>query len=189
MLRKLERERRKQAAWRAASLPTEVEIPAPVSAELPPPEPVGDTPASTDESLPSSTPSSYSPPSGPGRHNRFTTKEETTIDLSDEEGEDVESLAAFIPPQQAWPAERGTLLRPLTQVEKAAASAIQADPAKFGRETEARSLFFGSEHYSGAVIDNLVPKLTRWAKELTSSDNWAFVPSDVLNGLMIFQRR
>jgi hypothetical protein len=95
----------------------------------------------------------------------------------------VEPLAAFISLQQACPAERGTLLRPLTQVERAATSAIQADPAKFGRETEACSLF-GSEHYSGAVMDNLVPKLTRWAKELTLSDNWAFVPPDVLNGLM-----
>ena len=170
MLRKLERERHEQAAWRAASLSTEVEVPDPLGAELPPLEPVGDTPTSNDERPPSSAPPSYSPPSGPGRHKRFPTEGETTIDLSDEEGEDVESLAAFIPPQQAWPAERGTLLRPLTQVERAAASAIQADPAKFGRETEACSLF-GSEHYSGAVIDNLVPKLTRWAKELTLSDN------------------
>ena len=92
-------------------------------------------------------------------------------------------LTHFIPPQQAWPADRGTLLRPLTQVERAAAPAIQAGPVKFGKENEARSLL-GSEHYSGAVIDNLVPKPTRWAKELTSSDNWAFVPPDVLNGLM-----
>ena len=29
-----------------------------------------------------------------------------------------------------------------------------------------------------------MPKLTRWAKELTASDNWAFIPPDVLNGLM-----
>jgi hypothetical protein len=66
----------------------------------------------------------------------------------------VESLSAIIPPQQEWPAELGSLLRPLTQAEMAAASAIQADPAKFGRVTEARSLF-GREHYSGAVTDNL----------------------------------
>jgi hypothetical protein len=65
----------------------------------------------------------------------------------------------------------------------AATSAIQADLAKFGRVTEARSLF-GREHYSGAVMNNLVPKLAGWAKELTTSDNWAFVPPDVLNGLM-----
>ena len=65
-----------------------------------------------------------------------------------------------------------------------AAAVIQADPAKFGRATEARSLF-GREHYSGAVMDNLVPKLTEWAKGLTRSDSWAFIPPDVLNGLMI----
>jgi hypothetical protein len=62
-------------------------------------------------------------------------------------------------------------------------AAIQADPDKFGRATEARSLF-GREHYSGAVMDNLVSKLTGWAKGLTRSDNWAFIPPDVLNGLM-----
>jgi hypothetical protein len=132
----------------AASLPTEVEAPDPPGAEIPPLEPISVTPAST------------------GRHKRFPLEGETTIDLSDEEGEDVESLAACL----VRPAERGTLLRLLTPVERTAASAIQANPAKFGRETEARSLF-GSEHYSGAVIDNLVSKLTRWAKELTASDN------------------
>ena len=73
-------------------LPTEVEVPDPPGAELPPLEPVGDTPAS------------------PGRRKRFPLEGEITIDLSDVEGEDVESLAAFIPPQQARPAERGTLL-------------------------------------------------------------------------------
>jgi hypothetical protein len=44
---------------------------------------------------------------------------------------------------------------------------------KFGRATEARS-----------VLDSLVPKLTEWAKGLTKSDNWAFIPPDVLNGLV-----
>jgi hypothetical protein len=183
MLRKLEWERREQVAWRAVSLATEVEVPAPLGDELPPPEPVGDTPASNDKRPPSSAPSSYSPKSGPGRCKGLPTKEETTIDLYDEEGKDVESLAAFIPPQQTWPAERGSLLRPLSQAEMAAAEAIQADPATFGRATEARSLF-GREYYSGAVMDNLVPKLTGWAKKLTSTDNWAFVPPDVLYGLM-----
>jgi hypothetical protein len=52
----------------------------------------------------------------------------------------VESLSAFSPSQQEWPAERGSLLRPLSQAEMAAAAPIQADPAKFGRATEARSL-------------------------------------------------
>jgi hypothetical protein len=152
MFRKLELERSVQAARRAASLPTEVEVPDPPGTEIPPLESISVTPASL------------------GRRKRFPLEGETTIDLSDEEGEDVESLTASIPPQQVRPAERGTLLRPLTPVERTAASAIQADPAKFGREIKARSLF-GSEHYSGAVIDNLVPKLTRWAKELTTSDN------------------
>jgi hypothetical protein len=155
----------RQAARRAASLPTEVEVPDPPGADIPPLELVSYTPAN------------------PGRRKRFPWDGETTIDLSDEEGEDVESLAAFLPPQQERPAERGTLLRPLTPAEWAAALAIQNDPAKFGRVTEARSLF-GSVHYSGAVIDNLVPKLTMWAKELIASDNWAFIPPDVLNGLM-----
>ena len=108
---------------------------------------------------------------------------ETILDLSDEEEEAVESLSAFASPQQVWPAERGSLLRPLSQAETVAAAAIQADPDKFGRATEARSLF-GREHYSGAVMDNLVPKLTEWAKGLTRSDSWAFIPPDVLNGLM-----
>ena len=62
----------------------------------------------------------------------------------------MESLSAFAAPQQELPAERRSLFRPLTQAEMAAASAIQADPAKFGRVTEAGSLF-GRVHYSGAV--------------------------------------
>ena len=154
MLRNLGRERHEQAARRAASLSTEVEVPDPLGAELTPLEPVGDTPTtSTEEIPPSSAPSSYSPPSGPGSRKRFPMEGETTIDLSDEEEKDVESLDSFIPPQQAWPAGRGTLLRPLTQMERAAASAIQDDSAKFGRETEARSVF-GSEHYSGILYRN-----------------------------------
>ena len=46
MLRKLERERYVQAERRATSLPTEVEVPDPPGAEIPPLEPVKDTPAS-----------------------------------------------------------------------------------------------------------------------------------------------
>ena len=91
-----------------------MKVPDTLGAELPPPKPVGDTPTSKDERPPSSAPPSYSPPSGPGIHERFPTEGETTIDLSDEEVEDVESLAEFKPPQQVWPAERGTLLRLLT---------------------------------------------------------------------------
>lgn len=109
--------------------------------------------------------------------------EEIIHDLSDEEDEAVELLSTLAPPPQEWPAERGSLLRPLSQAETVAAAAIQADPDKFGRATEACSLF-GREHYSGAVMDNLVPKLTEWAKGLTRSDSWAFIPPDVLNGLI-----
>ena len=109
---------------------------------------------------------------------------QTSVDLS-EEGDEaaVELLSAFAPSQQEGPVERGSLLRSLSQAEMVAAAAIQADPDKFGRATEARSLF-GKELYSGAVMDNLVPKLTEWAKGLTTSDCWAFIPPDVLNGLM-----
>ena len=34
-------------------------------------------------------------------------------------------------------------------------------------------------------MNNLVPKFTGWAEELTMSDNWAFISPDVLNGLMV----
>jgi hypothetical protein len=96
--------------------------------------------------------------------------EEIIHDFLDEEDEAEELLSTFAPPQQEWPDERGSLLRPLSRAEMVAAAAIQADPDKFGRATEARSLF-GREHYSGTVMDNLVPKLMEWAKGLTRSDS------------------
>ena len=77
--------------------------------------------------------------------------EEIIHDLSDEEDEAVELLSTLAPPQQEWPAERGSLLRSLSQAETVAATAIQADPDKFGRATEARSLF-GREHYSVRLL-------------------------------------
>ena len=161
MMRKFERERREQEARRAALLPSGSEGMAII-----PPTPVSSVETNLDLSE-----------EGDGA------AEELIHDLSDEEDEAVELLSTFAPPQQEWPAERGSLLRSLSQAETIAAAAIQADPDKFGRATEACSLF-GREHYTGAVMDTLVPKLTEWAKGLTSSDSWAFIPPDVLNGLM-----
>ena len=175
MMRKFERERREQEARRAALHPSGSEVPPepPGSASAPsegtailPPTPVSSVETNLDLS-----------------EEGDEAAEEIIHDLSDEEDEAVELLSTFAPPQQEWPAERGSLLRSLSQAETVAAAAIQADPDKFGRATEARSLF-GREHYSGAVMDNLVPKLTEWAKGLTRSDSWAFIPPDVLNGLM-----
>ena len=175
MMRKFERERREHEARRAALHPSGSGVP---------PEPSGSASAPSEGTaiLPP-TPVSSVETNLDLSEEGDEAAEEIIHDLSDEEDEAVELLSTFAPPQQEWPAERGSLLRPLSQAETVAAAAIQADPDKFGRATEASSLF-GREHYSGAVMDNLVPKLTEWAKGLTRSDSWAFIPPDVLNGLM-----
>jgi hypothetical protein len=95
----------RQVALSAAPLSTVMVLPDSPGADIPPLEQVSFTPAS------------------PGRRKRFPREGESTLDLFDEEGENVEPLAAFIPPQQERPAEQGTLLRPLTPAEMAAALA------------------------------------------------------------------
>ena len=119
-------------------------------------------------------------PSDAIRNTLSQTSLESPLDISDIPDTTISDITEFLPAPHGSPI--GHLLRPLSPSERAAAAAIAGKPQDYGLESLSGHLF-GRSWYNTAVISNIVDKLTAWARDITNSDRWVFLPPDIINGL------